>query len=123
MTLGVLLSILRRLTVLLASSVSALEERFTYTILPVAMKHNLTLHAFGYIAYNGSSEGSIVLTTAWGNSLEPAPRSPANEEMDSDVRPYKLLMGAIQAALKASSAYKDKEVVVMPTLMFGESSF
>ncbi|KAI0091740.1 carboxypeptidase S [Irpex rosettiformis] len=105
------------------SSVSAVQERFTSTILPVAQQHNLTLRAFGLVVHDGSSEGSVTLSTAWGNSLEPAPRTPTNlgSESDEETRPYELLMGTIKAALKASPEYSNKEVVVMPTLMFGNT--
>ena len=93
------------------------------TILPIAQQYNLTLHAFGSVAYNGSSKSSLNLTTAWGSSLEPAPRTPADLNSDEETRPYELLMGTIKAALKASPEHRDKKVVVRPTLMFGGLHF
>ncbi|KAI0704318.1 hypothetical protein BC835DRAFT_1262208 [Cytidiella melzeri] len=102
------------------SSVSELMHRFTATVLPVAKRYNLTLTAFGSVAYGGGAgKGEIVLSDAWGTALEPAPRTPTNAEEDGDARAYEVLMGTIKAALKTSPKYKDRKVVVMPKLALG----
>ena len=103
------------------SSVGSLQERFTSTILPIAEQFNLTLKAFGKVVFNGSEgKGEIVLSDAWGNALEPAPRTPTDERTDGDTRPYELLQGTIKAALKASPVYGDKKIVTSPALAIGE---
>ncbi|KAI0704317.1 hypothetical protein BC835DRAFT_817562 [Cytidiella melzeri] len=104
------------------SSVAELMQRFTFIMLPVAKQYNLTLHAFGSVAHSGSAgKGDIVLSDAWGTALEPAPLTPTNGDEDEESRAYRLLMGTIKAALKASPKYKDRDVVVMPKLSLGNT--
>jgi Gly-Xaa carboxypeptidase len=104
------------------SSVSDLVSRITSVVLPVAQTYNLTLVSFGSTVHNGTAgKGAIVLSDAWATALEPAPRTPTDAETDGDVRPYDVLMGTIKAALGASPAYEDREVVVIPTLGFGNT--
>ncbi len=104
-----------------ASSVRDLQDRFASVVLPVARQFNLSLNAFGDIKFEGEEgKGEIRLEDAWGNALEPAPRTPTEERTDGDVRPWRVLQGTIQAALRASPVYGGKKVVTSPGLALGE---
>lgn len=101
--------------ILLLSSVAKLQDRVTNILLPVAKKFNITLDAFGAVAYEGQpGTGELVLVDAWGNHIEPAPMTPT-----VDSKPYDLLSGTIRAALKDSPGYANSEVVVVPGLSVG----
>ncbi len=78
---------------------SEVQKHITDVILPVARKFNLTLVSFGTNVTIGSEgAGHIILSKAWGTSLEPAPMTPI-----SSSKPYDILAGTIKAALKSST--------------------
>ena len=97
------------------SPVHELQERITAVVLSVAKKYNITLRAFGQVAFEGKSDpGELVLAEAWDHHLEPAPMTPTvNSE------PWNLLSGTIQASLKSSPQYKGRGLVVVPNLALG----
>lgn len=97
------------------SSVKELEDHVTSVVLPVAEVFNITLNAFGVIAFRGDEgAGEIVLTQAWDRPREPAPMTPTG-----DSEPFAILSGTIKAALASSPQYGNRELIVTPILALG----
>ena len=100
------------------SSVGELVDRFTSITLPVAVKHNMTLEAFGRtMGSQGASWGTIRLSEAYLNTLEPAPVTPTTGS-----GPYELLSGTIQATFQTHLRTDNlpKSVIVSPAAMTGK---
>jgi len=99
------------------SSVDAVKERVTTILAPLASKFNLSLTSFGEDLSSGKpAYGSLVLSDAWGTALTPAPVSPSGP----DSAPYTLLSASIKASI-VDSGITDKEVIVAPGIMTGNT--
>jgi len=83
---------------------------------------NLTFTAFGDPMIVDSplvpSKGSLVLSDAFGNQLEPAPRTPIKGE---EAGPYKFLSGTIKAAYNAHRALEGDNIAVSPGMSTGNT--
>ncbi|KAL5513065.1 hypothetical protein ACEPAH_3463 [Sanghuangporus vaninii] len=97
------------------SSVASLQERDARVIAKLAEKFNLTYNAFGETLHTGST-GTLTLSDAWGNALEPAPVTPIDEA------PYKLLSGTIRAAYGTRRNVDNREdIKIAPGIMTGNT--
>ncbi|KAL5531541.1 hypothetical protein ACEPAG_4418 [Sanghuangporus baumii] len=97
------------------SSVAALQERDAKVVAKLAEKFNLTYNAFGETLHTGST-GTLTLSDAWGNALEPAPVTPTDEV------PYKLLSGTIRAAYNARrNVDNEEDIKIAPGIMTGNT--
>ena len=100
------------------SSVGELVDRFTRITLPVAVKHNMTLEAFGRtMGSQGASWGTIRLSAAFDKSRGPAPVTPT-----AGSGPYELLSGTIRATFQTHlrTDYLPKSAIVSPAVMTGK---
>ena len=103
------------------SSVAAVVERDTKLIIPLAKDFNMSLTSFGQkiSTVAGPTSGSIELSDAWGTSLEPAPKTP----VDEDAAPFKLLSGTIISTYQNSQNFQPsgKPIIVTPAMGTGKS--
>ena len=75
----------------------------------------MTYNAFGETLHTGSA-GTLTLSDAWGNALEPAPVTPTDEA------PYKLLSGTIRAAYGTRrNADGEEDIKIAPGIMTGNT--
>ncbi|KAJ3798365.1 carboxypeptidase S [Lentinula aff. detonsa] len=101
------------------SSTSEIHNHITDLVLPFAVMHNLSVHAFGKDVdsdYQDSELGKIVLSEAFYSTLEPSPVTPI-----TDNHMYDVLSGTIKATLQSSSRYQADDVVVTPSLGLGNT--
>ncbi|KIJ65156.1 hypothetical protein HYDPIDRAFT_39784 [Hydnomerulius pinastri MD-312] len=101
------------------SSSAELMDRFTTVTAPIAVKHNMTLDAFGQIiGSEGPSWGTIRLSDAFDTALEPAPITPTTGS-----GPYELLSGTILSTLQTNIRTDDfpSSAVVSPGLSTGNT--
>ncbi|KAL5537035.1 hypothetical protein ACEPAF_858 [Sanghuangporus sanghuang] len=97
------------------SSVATLQERDAKVIAKLAEKFNLTYNAFGETLHTGST-GTLTLSDAWGNALEPAPVTSVDEA------PYKLLSGTIRAAYETRrNVDNGEDIKIAPGIMTGNT--
>lgn len=100
------------------SSLAELIDRFINITFPVAVKHNMTLEAFGQtVGSQGPSWGTIRLHEAFNSPLMPAPVTPTTGS-----GPYELLSGTIQSTFQTHLRTDGlpTTVVVSPGLSTGE---
>lgn len=88
-----------------SSSVEAVKGRVSSVLRPVVQGYNLSFTSFGELL-STSSSGSVVISDAFGNSLEPAPRTPTDRSA-----PWSLLSASIRAAIEDSGVEIDKNKV------------
>ncbi|OBZ74255.1 Carboxypeptidase S [Grifola frondosa] len=99
------------------SSVKELQKHLIDTVLPIAIKYDLSVDAFGTnISAGSGGAGHVVLSDSWGTALEPSPVTPAGLH-----DPYQLLAGTIKATLMSSATYNASGVVVAPMLSLGNT--
>lgn len=86
-------------------------------LIPMAKRFNLSIDAFGGVV-NGTAEGRIVLSDAFGTGLDPSPKTPTFGS-----GPWELLSGTIMATVTSSIrteySLKGVPVIVAPTLSLG----
>jgi Gly-Xaa carboxypeptidase len=102
------------------SSVEETQKHDTELLKPLADKFNLTFEAFGkkYTDVSVPSSGSLVLSDAFGNSLEPAPLTPTGQ----DAGPWKVLSGTIKSTFNAHrSITGTNNIIVSPSMMSGNT--
>ncbi|KAF8074977.1 carboxypeptidase S [Lyophyllum atratum] len=104
------------------SSVEAVKAHDTKIVEDLAEKFNLTYNAFGSKISReekgAPSSGSLTLTDAYGNSLEPAPVTPT----DKDAAPWQLLSGTIKTAFNSHRQLKgENEIIVSPGMSSGNT--
>ncbi|KAG8901325.1 hypothetical protein FRB99_005386, partial [Tulasnella sp. 403] len=106
------------------SSVSELEASFIKTIVPLAQKYDLDVNAFGRDVYlvptdmgsnTTKSVGTITISDAWGNALNPAPVSP------TDSAAWYLLSGTIRATWADGEGHGKEDIIVAPGMMGGNT--
>ena len=97
-----------------------MQERSTKLLKDLAGRFGLSFNAFGKDVYTGRGprSGSLTLSDAWGNALEPAPVTPTNE----DAAPFKLFSGSIKATYngynkRLGNVYANKDIVVAPGII------
>ncbi|KAH8093807.1 carboxypeptidase S [Cristinia sonorae] len=101
------------------SSVAAVQDRDTEVVLSLAQEFNLSVTAFGkQLSGEGvPAYGKLVLSDAWGASLEPAPLTPTG-----DAAAYQLLAGTVKATYSSHRGLDDTDdVVVSPGHMSGNT--
>ena len=102
------------------SSVAAVRQRDAYVLKDLAKELNLTYTTFGPAIFreDGISAGTLTLTDAWGNILEPAPVTPAGE----DSALWQLLSGTIKATFNSHRSLDgatNLNIFVIPGIMGG----
>lgn len=103
-----------------SSSVAAVQERDTHVLKQLAKEFNLTYTAFGspISTQDGPAAGTLILTEAWGTSLEPAPVTPSVEES----APWRLFSGTIKATFNAHRHLDGpNNIFVSPGIMSGNT--
>ena len=104
----------------LCSSVSEVQNHDTVLLKHLAKTFNLTYSAFGrQISEEGASaSGTLTLSAAFQNGLEPAPITPTG----ADAAPYQLLSGTIKATYNAHRSINDADaIIVAPSIMSGNT--
>ena len=100
------------------SSPDELMDRFINITLPVTVKHNMTLVAFGKtVRSQDPSWGTIRLSDAFNSSLVPAPVTPTTGS-----GPYELLSGTIRSTFQ-THLHTDglpTTAIISPGLSVGE---
>ncbi|KAF8159671.1 hypothetical protein B0H34DRAFT_704372 [Crassisporium funariophilum] len=102
------------------SSIAEVQAHDTALLKSLAKKFNLTYEAFGSrISEEGAPfSGSLTLSNAFGDGLEPAPITPTGP----DAGPYQLLSGTIKATYNAHRSLTDlNSVIVAPSMMSGNT--
>ncbi|KAF8070006.1 hypothetical protein FPV67DRAFT_1578960 [Lyophyllum atratum] len=104
------------------SSVEEVKAHDTKILEGLAEKFNLTYNAFGSKISkeekDAPSSGSLTLTDAHGNSLEPAPVTPTGK----DAAPYQLLSGTIKTAYNSHRQFEgENEIIVSPGMPSGNT--
>lgn len=94
------------------SSVEAVRERVSAVLKPVTEQYNLAFTAFGDSLLT-SSLGSVVISDASNNSLEPSPRTPTDHSA-----PWILLSSSIRTVIEESGAEQAKKKVSIFLLVF-----
>ncbi|KIY67415.1 carboxypeptidase S [Cylindrobasidium torrendii FP15055 ss-10] len=101
------------------SNVDAVKARDTNVLKHLAQKFNLTYTAFDELISTGAPEKTLVLSEAFGHSLEPAPLTPTS---GAESAAYKLLSGTIKATYNAHHGVDgDNSIAVAPGMMTGNT--
>lgn len=102
------------------SSIAATKVRDIELLESIANDFNLSYMAFGNHISNGNapSYGTLTLSTAFGDGLEPAPVTPSGE----DAVPFRLLSGTIKAAYNSHRNISGSSaIIVSPGIMSGNT--
>lgn len=102
------------------SSIAATKVRDIELLESIANDFNLSYMAFGSHISNGDapSYGTLTLSTAFGDGLEPAPVTPSGE----DAVPFRLLSGTIKAAYNSHRNISGSgAIIVSPGIMSGNT--
>lgn len=102
------------------SSISATKVRDIELLESLANDFNLSYTAFGSHISNedAPSYGTLTLSTAFGEGLEPAPVTPSGE----DAAPFQLLSGSIKAAYNSHRNISGSDaIIVSPGIMSGNT--
>ncbi|KAG6857473.1 hypothetical protein H0H87_003540 [Tephrocybe sp. NHM501043] len=102
------------------SSVAEVKAHDAELLQAIAEKFNLTYNAFGKVlsAEGVPSSGSLTLSDAFGNSLEPAPATPTS----TDAIPWNLLSGTIKATYNSHRSLSGSdEIIVSPGMPSGNT--
>jgi len=102
------------------SSVAAVQQRDTDVLEHMAKELNLSYTVFGSVIFpeDGTSAGTLTLSNAWDDALEPAPVTPTGE----DSAPWKLFSGTIKATYNAHRGLDGpNNIFVAPGIMTGNS--
>lgn len=102
------------------SSIAATKVRDIELLESLANDFNLSYMAFGSQISNGDapSYGTLTLSTAFGDGLEPAPVTPSGE----DAVPFRLLSGTIKAAYNSHRNMSGSgAIIVSPGIMSGNT--
>jgi Gly-Xaa carboxypeptidase len=105
---------------LICSSIAATKVRDIELLESIANDFNLSYMAFGSHISNGDapSYGTLTLSTAFGDGLEPAPVTPSGE----DAVPFRLLSGTIKAAYNSHRNISGSgAIIVSPGIMSGNT--
>jgi Gly-Xaa carboxypeptidase len=102
------------------SSVAAVQQRDTDVLEHLAKAFNLSYTAFGSVIFpeDGTSAGTLTLSDAWDDALEPAPVTPTGE----DSAPWQLFSGTIKATYDAHRGLDGADnIFVAPGIMTGKT--
>lgn len=102
------------------SSIATTKVRDIELLESLANNFNLSYTAFGNHISNedGPSYGTLTLSTAFGDGLEPAPVTPSGE----DAAPFQLLSGTIKAAYNSHRNISGSgAIIVSPGIMSGNT--
>lgn len=102
------------------SSIAATKVRDIELLKSLADDFNLSYTAFGSYVSNedAPSYGTLTLSTAFGDGLEPAPVTPSGE----DAAPFRLLSGTIKAAYNSHRNISGSDaIIVSPGIMSGNT--
>ncbi|KAG1814515.1 hypothetical protein EV424DRAFT_1629754 [Suillus variegatus] len=102
------------------SSIAATKMRDIELLKSLANDFNLSYTAFGSYVSNedAPSYGTLTLSTAFGDGLEPAPVTPSGE----DAAPFRLLSGTIKAAYNSHRNISGSDaIIVSPGIMSGNT--
>ncbi|KAG1813402.1 hypothetical protein EV424DRAFT_1541815 [Suillus variegatus] len=102
------------------SSIAATKVRDIELLKSLANDFNLSYTAFGSYVSNedAPSYGTLTLSTAFGDGLEPAPVTPSGE----DAAPFRLLSGTIKAAYNSHRNISGSDaIIVSPGIMSGNT--
>jgi len=102
------------------SSVAAVQQRDTDVLKHLAKESNLSYTAFGSVIFpeDGTSAGTLTLSDAWDDALEPAPVTPTG----GDSAPWQLFSGTIKATYNAHRGLDGpNNIFVAPGIMTGNS--
>ncbi|KAG1880394.1 hypothetical protein C8R48DRAFT_683828 [Suillus tomentosus] len=102
------------------SSIAATKVRDIGLLKSLANDFNLSYTAFGSYVSNedAPSYGTLTLSTAFGDGLEPAPVTPSGE----DAAPFRLLSGTIKAAYNSHRNISGSDaIIVSPGIMSGNT--
>lgn len=105
---------------LICSSIAATKVRDIELLKSLANDFNLSYTAFGSYVSNedAPSYGTLTLSTAFGDGLEPAPVTPSGE----DAAPFRLLFGTIKAAYNSHRNISGLDaIIVSPGIMSGNT--
>ncbi|KXN86588.1 Carboxypeptidase S [Leucoagaricus sp. SymC.cos] len=101
-----------------SSSLKETQTRDIDLLRPLAERFNLTFTAFGesMTNANGPSQGSLTLSDAFNDALEPAPIT------STDAAPYQLLSGTIKATYNTYRGLEGSDnIIVAPGMMTGNT--
>ena len=106
----------------MVSSVAATLDRDAGLLRPLAREHNLSYTAFD-VNMDGDlmapDRGTVTLSTAFENGLEPAPITPTGGDAAG---PYRLLSGSIKAAYNSHRGITGNDhIIVSPGMMSGNT--
>lgn len=102
------------------SSIAATKARDIELLESLANDFNLSYTAFGGHISNedAPSYGTLILSTAFGDGLEPAPVTPSGE----DAAPFQLLSGTIKATYNSHRNISGSDaIIVSPGIMSGNT--
>lgn len=102
------------------SSVPAVQQRDADVLKHLAKELNLSYTAFGSVIFpeDSTSAGTLTLSDAWDDGLEPAPVTPTGE----DSAPWQLFSGTIKASYNAHRGLDGADnIFVAPGIMTGNS--
>ncbi|KAG2066244.1 carboxypeptidase S [Suillus decipiens] len=102
------------------SSIAATKARDIELLGSLANNFNLSYTAFGNRISNEDAPayGTLTLSTAFGDGLEPAPVTPSGE----DAAPFQLLSGSIKAAYNSHRNISGSDaIIVSPGIMSGNT--
>jgi Gly-Xaa carboxypeptidase len=104
----------------ICSSTAATKARDIELLKSLANDFNLSYTAFGSRISNedAPSYGTLILSTAFGDGLEPAPVTPSGE----DAAPFQLLSGTIKATYNSHRNISGSDaIIVSPGIMSGNT--
>ncbi|KAL0564031.1 hypothetical protein V5O48_018026 [Marasmius crinis-equi] len=103
------------------SSVEEAQKHDTELLKDLAESFNLTFTAFGQSVTDPKlpSKGTLTLTDAFGNQLQPAPQTPHSGD---NTTPYQLLSGTIKATYNSHRSIEGtNNIAVTPGMMTGNT--
>lgn len=102
----------------IASSVDEVQSRMTHTLKPIAKDHNLNFEAFGKkVIDEKDSAGTLVISTAWNSTLNPAPVSPFTIESPA----WRVLSGTIRGVYASREGAGKEEIYMAPLMSTGNT--